>query len=125
MRTTTTDFIRLSFHDKKGHGKFKVFTFEDNGFQIAYIPTLDLSSYGDTPKEAIDSLLRVVMGEYFEQLIAAGPTEAYNELKKYGWAKDRIFPKKYKSTAHVDKYGVLRNFSLAEDTKIHEEFVEV
>lgn len=56
--------------------------FEEKDVRLAYIPTLDLCGYGNTLKEANDSL-KIVLEEYFNYAIEKNTLE--KDLKKNGW----------------------------------------
>jgi len=56
--------------------------FEEDGTQIAYIPVLDLSGYGETEEAAINSLEHCV-GEYFSYTLSK--KSLIDDLKAHGW----------------------------------------
>lgn len=59
-----------------------VMVFEDEGTHIAYIPVLDLSGYGNTEKEASDSLI-IGINEYFNYTVRKNTL--IEDLKAHGW----------------------------------------
>ncbi len=59
-----------------------VMYFEEKGVQIAYIPVLDLSGYGNTENEASVSLL-VAIDDYFSYTIHK--KTLIEDLKAHGW----------------------------------------
>ena len=59
-----------------------VMIFEDDGIQIAYIPVLDLSGYGNDEQKALDSLF-VAIDEYFNYTI--NKNTFIEDLKAHGW----------------------------------------
>jgi len=59
-----------------------VMAFEEDGVQIAYIPVLDLSGYGKTEKEALDSLY-VAINEYLTYTLRKNTL--FQDLKAHGW----------------------------------------
>ena len=71
---------------KKGSNIVEMFlpvmSFEEDGVQIAYIPVLDLSGYGNTEKEALDSLY-VAINEYLSYAITKNTL--VQDLKAHGW----------------------------------------
>lgn len=91
----------------------------DHGHQIAYMPALDMSGYGETQGEAMEMLAESVH-DYFEQVIKLRPEEQSIELAKYGWSQDKHRKKHFLSDVTVDKAGVLKNFELPEDTPVNE-----
>lgn len=59
-----------------------VMLFEENGVQIAYIPVLDISGYGNTEKEAKTSL-EYGLTEYFSYTV--NKNTLIEDLKSHGW----------------------------------------
>ncbi len=59
-----------------------VMVFEEQGTHIAYIPVLDLSGYGNTEKEASDSLL-IVINEYLTYTVRKNTL--LKDLIAHGW----------------------------------------
>ena len=96
-----------------------IFHMIDHGHQIAYMPALDMSGYGDTQGEALEMLAESVH-DYFKEVIKLRPEDQMIELAKYGWSQDKHRKKHFLSDAAVDKAGVLKNFELPADTPINE-----
>jgi hypothetical protein len=59
-----------------------IMIFQEDETKIAYIPVLDLSGYGKTDKEAIESL-HIVLSEYF--LYSVRKKTLIADLKAHGW----------------------------------------
>jgi hypothetical protein len=59
-----------------------VMFFEENNVQIAYIPMLDLSGYGKTEKEALESLVES-LDNYFSY--TTNKDTLVQDLKAHGW----------------------------------------
>lgn len=62
-----------------------VFIYENDGFQIAYAPALDLMGYGKTVDDAKASF-EVVIEDFFEFGIQRKTLDTY--LKEHGWTKE-------------------------------------
>jgi hypothetical protein len=65
--------------------------FKEDDSIICYCPALDLSGYGKTEKEALESY-KYVMGEYFDYTVKKKTLVA--DLKKHGWAITKSARKK-------------------------------
>ncbi|MFI5196336.1 MAG: hypothetical protein ACHQD8_04540 [Chitinophagales bacterium] len=65
--------------------------FEEGDAVVCYCPALDLSGYGNTEGEAVDSY-KYVMGEYFDYTVKKKTLVA--DLKKHGWAISKSAHKK-------------------------------
>lgn len=59
-----------------------VMYFEEDGVQIAYIPVLDISGYGQNHEEAMQSLT-VALDDYFSYTI--NKNTLLDDLKAHGW----------------------------------------
>ena len=98
-----SESLKIDFKKKVVEGNFLAMVFANDGYEIAYIPSLNLSSYGTTKKEAVE-MLNVSLKDFMDTLLEAGESKG-TYFKKF----DAPF---------VDKDGVLREFDLSEETKI-------
>lgn len=66
--------------------KLKVRSFKDKetGHIVAYSPSLDISGYGNTKKEAFD-MLNLSIKETFTYLLRLSHKQQVDKLLKYGW----------------------------------------
>jgi len=103
---------------------FKSFNIKDGKYFVAYIPSLDMTGYGDSENEAVD-MLKDVMDDFFSDLIKLSLSDIDKELAKYGWNHSKIFKKQFSNRAHVDKGGVLKGFEMPKDTPIEENILQV
>jgi hypothetical protein len=117
--------IKLDYKHKSAKGYFWTVGFKDHQFHVAYIPSLDLSGYGETEKDALDMLYNQVMDDFFVTLFQLNESQISAELEKYGWKRSKLLRKKFMNTPYVDKEGILKNFNLPAETPIKEQFVGV
>lgn len=77
------NYIKVS----KGHieAMLDVFIYENDGFKIAYAPSLDLMGYGRTVDDAKSSF-EVVAEDFFETAVQHKTLKEYLEL--HGWIKE-------------------------------------
>lgn len=110
---------------KKGLIKAKMATisFLDHDHNIAYLPALDLSGYGDSKEEAFQ-MLNELLETVFDTFMVLTERQVHQELSKLGWHKDRYRKRKYIG-AFVDAKGILNNFDLPNTTEVCIEMVEV
>ncbi len=125
MATRKLDTLNLNFNKSIAKGTFLLHIFEDHGHFVGYMPSLNLTAYGDSPNEAGERLLKEVCDDYFRNLMALGRDGAERELAKLGWKKRPLFGKQFTSDCYVDKEGVLKNFNLPEETKVDTKVVTV
>lgn len=120
------DNLQLHFgRPKSAKGTFTVHTFQDNDHTVAYLPSLNLSAYGDNAEEARDRLFKVVLDDFLENLMDLSPEKVNKELQALGWSRSKLFKKQFKSNSYVDRDGVLKNFNLPEETKVDTRVVAV
>ena len=96
-------------------GKLLNFTGKSGEYWVSIIPSLNVSGYGDTEKEAIKDLeynLKVLCDDLFK--LSQGQRDA--ELKNLGWSRNKFFKQQY-SSAYVDDKGVLQNFDSPKQVK--------
>ncbi|TPE43991.1 hypothetical protein [Pontibacter mangrovi] len=114
---------------ENGKGRIKMglnsVVFEDHGYYIIYIPSLNISAYGSSMMEA-QEMFEVMIDDFCENLYSLSEAERTAELRKYGWNRNPYFNKRFEiSQSFVDKEGLLKNFELSEDTKVEEKFLMI
>lgn len=119
------DSLVINYKKKKVHGEFRVIGFEDHGHHIAYISSLNLSGYGNTPQEALEMLMKVVVSDFCENILSLPEYMITEEMEKLGWKRGKLLRKTFSTSAYVDKEGILRNFNLSPDTKVSESVLQV
>lgn len=100
-----------------------VFYFKDGDHHIAFVPSLNLTAYGDSESEAEDMLANDVLKDYMNNLLASSEAKVTQELGRYGWKRNTFFKKKFYNTPYIDEQGVLKNFNLPEETPVKSKFV--
>jgi hypothetical protein len=121
---STRENIKINWKKGRIHGSLCVFDFMDNGHHIAYMPSLNLTGYGDTKEEAHSLLMDYVLNDYLIGLFTLPQSKIIDELKKSGWDNSLFFTKDF-SKSHVDGEGVLREFNLPAETKIGSQLMSV
>ncbi|MBO9612898.1 MAG: hypothetical protein J7619_09400 [Dyadobacter sp.] len=96
-------------------GRLKVFTGQQGDFVVSIVPSLNVSGYGHTEAEAMESL-RETLGTFFIDLFELPEVQRHRELNKLGWEAEPMFKKKF-SKAFIDQNGVLQDFDNPEQVK--------
>lgn len=124
--TEFKEFIKISSgkHPKIIKAQFRSVEFENDGVHIVYIPSINLSAYGNTEKEA-DDMMSVALKDAIIAFNECEPFELVSQLKSLGWERNVIFSSEMSNKAHIDNKGILREFDLAEDTQIEERLLTV
>lgn len=77
------NFIKVSKSNVEA--RLDVFIYENDGFKIAYAPSLDIMGYGKTVDDAKQSF-EVVIEDFFLTTIKENTLNAY--LQEHGWTKE-------------------------------------
>jgi len=113
-----TTINHLSINLRKGHINAVVggidFIDKDTLQHVSYIPSFEISGYGETPEKA-QEMLKAALHDLFEYLTDLKQEKLNAELKRYGWMKNKYFNKQY-SNSFVDENGALRNFNVKENS---------
>lgn len=113
---TKDEFLKIDFKRKSIKGDVVAHSFEDGGQRVIYIPSLNISGYGNTEDEAKE-MVNVCVKDFVDTLFSAPITVAMEEIKSLGWHRDKYFKQRFHAP-YVDAEGVLREFDLSEETKI-------
>ena len=119
------EFIKINFSrkDRDSRAQLRVVNFVDGNFNIAYMPSLNLSGYGKTESEAINMLMEVVVKDYFLSLINLPEAQVMAELRQYGWKRRPFLDKQLLNTQFLSTEKIIEDFNLPADTKFSERFV--
>lgn len=109
--------LNIDFKKKLIKGTLSTKLFKSGDFWIAYVPSLDISSYAETPEEAQKFLFDIYLTDYFDAIMD-NPTDGVIELEEMGWKRNSILKKQFVSESYVDKNGFLKDFDLPEDTEV-------
>lgn len=93
-----------------------VFKMIDSGTSqhIIYIPSLNLTGYGDTYEKA-EEMMKFCIGDLFELFEKMTSKKRDEELNKLGWKRNKLKSKEF-SKLLVDPKGVLQNFNISESS---------
>jgi len=109
---------QLRFNKKKGSasGTMNVLRFKDKDTKqfVIYVPSFDISGYGETIQKASE-MLRFSLSEFFKFLVEMPDDKIKTELAKYGW-KTTVFHKEF-SKIYADGGCEIKAFN-AEDNKV-------
>jgi len=118
------DTFQMDLKKRRAKCRLWVMYFMDHGQHVAYIPSFQVTGYGDSQDEAMHMVFDDVLSDVFEHLVEMTPDHIAKELAKYGWKHDKVFKKNYSKAAYVDKDGILKDFNLPKDTEITSRYVK-
>ena len=78
--------INIDYRKKIFKAKLNGIGFKEGDSHIIYLPSLQLSSYGDTIKEA-NEMMKISLNEFSENLLELNENKINSILKQLGWEK--------------------------------------
>ena len=109
-----TEQLKVSKHGVKA--RINVLSGKEGEFYVSISPSLNVSGYGSTKKEAHESF-KHNLDLFAESLLKLKLSQLKAELKKLGWEPKKYARKQY-SKAFVDADGVLQNLEGAKVTPL-------
>ena len=110
------DKENLTISKTSVEGKVSALVFKDGEFYIIYAPSIHLSSYGKTIKEAYE-MLSIVLSDFSQYLIELNEGEKYKILKELGWKRSKYFKKRVTNLSQTTFEDVKKQFHLPEETE--------
>jgi hypothetical protein len=110
-----SESLRIDQNKKKITAILAVFKFvdKDTHQHIFYIPSLEVTGYGEIPEKA-EEMAKASLDDTALFLLNLEPEELLKELSRWGWKK-KLFNKQF-SKSYVDMGGELRNFNVEESS---------
>lgn len=121
------DWIKISYNQKvrEIEGTLNSLEFIDNNSYIIFIPTLNLSSYGNNQEEAIYMMREIVIKDFCETIMAQPVEKVISDLKELGWNQSPFFKKELSRTSYISKKGILKELNLDANTEVKESIITV
>lgn len=107
--------LNIDIHNKSFKAKLIGINFKEGESYIVYIPSLELSGYGDSFKEA-HALLKSTLDSFSKDLLALSDIQINKELTRLGWEKNKFFKKRLSHLSETTFDDVKKMFNLPEDT---------
>lgn len=114
---SASEFIRIDrqTHDISGGQVGYSYIDADTLQHVYYIPSLEVSGYGETKEKALE-MLKFNMAELFNFLLKSDVVQMKRQLEDLGWAPDKLLNREF-SKASIDMAGALEGIN-AVDGKI-------
>ena len=122
MENRQEEFLKLDLKKKDAHAGCRSLIFRAGGQYVVFLPSLNLTSYGETEQEAVE-MLQVVLKDYFDNLLMLPEQQVMKELKQYGWVRKPFLAKQLRNTQFLDVETIKHNFELPAETQIREEYM--
>lgn len=79
------DEIHINFDKQHVTGRLTAHYFIDNGHHICYIPSLGVTSYGESEQEATTRMINDIVDDLFTNLVELSVDKANAELSRMGF----------------------------------------
>ena len=91
--------------------------FKENDSHIIYLPSLQISAYGDNFKEA-NEMVRSSIHEFSKNLMKLPESKINSILKDLGWIKHKFFKKRLSNLSETTFDDIKKEFNLPENTPV-------
>ncbi len=124
--TQPEEYLKLDFGggNQKASARLRLLAFVAADQYVLYIPSLNLSAYGNDAPEAL-GMIHIVLADYFSHLSLLNEQQVLREINQYGWVRKPFLPKQLRNIQIVDEKSIKEDFELPAETVIHEQFVSV
>ncbi|MEZ0485400.1 hypothetical protein [Fibrella aquatica] len=122
MESRQEEFLTLDLRKKDVHTGLRALVFPDGDHTIIYFPSLNLSAYGNDEREATD-MARLVIADYFDNLLTLSEQRVIKELRQYGWVHKPFLTKQLRNSQFIDIETVKANFELPKETQVREQYM--
>jgi len=109
--------INIDVRKKIFKAKLNGIGFKEGDSHIIYLPSLQLSSYGDTIKEA-NEMMKISLKEFSESLLEMNENKIHSILKQLGWEKTKFFNKRLVNLSETTFEDIKKEFNLPDDTQV-------
>lgn len=111
---TSEETLRILRSKGRAHGKVNIISYRDKDTRqiIMYIPSFDITGYGNTPEKA-QEMVKFSFNEYLDMLLHLQSGHMEKVLKKLGWQK-KVDTIEF-SKAYIDSEGKLKNLNAVAD----------
>lgn len=111
--------LRIDIASKRIHAKLLGIQFKEGDYDIIYIPSLQISGYGQTIKEAHE-LVRISLEDFSETLFKHNEYKVFEVLKKLGWERNKFFNKRMSNLSETTFEDIRREFNLPNEIELQE-----
>ena len=111
------EIVKIDFPKRFWKAELNGVEFKEEQSHIIYIPSLNISSYGDTTEEALE-MMKVVARQFFLDLLDLGEVALKKELENLGWIGSKYFKKKLTHLSNTTFEDIKKEFNLPDETTV-------
>lgn len=112
-RGSFEDTLRLSSNGLLG--RLRVFTGKQGDYIVSIIPTLNVSGYGVSEQDAVNSL-KESLYVFLIDLFQLPQTQRLRELVRLGWRNEQVFKRRF-SNSFTNTDDLIQNFDHPDQVK--------
>lgn len=121
----TKEFVQINLSKKQMKFKIRYWAFKQGEHHIVYLPSLQISGYGDTVNEA-HNLVKVSITDFAENLIRLkDEARILKVLYDLGWERNKYFKKRMSNLSETTFEDIKREFNIPDKTIYDEGLIEV
>jgi len=109
--------LNIDFNKKIFKAKLTGIGFMEGNSHIVYLPSLQISAYGDSIEEAND-MINISLKEFSENLLELSETKINDVLHKLGWEKSKFFKKRMTNLSETTFDDIKKEFNLPDNTAV-------
>lgn len=118
------EYIKINLKRQHIAAKLRTFSFQEGNTHIVYLPSVEISGYGDTIEEAHD-LAKITLNDFSQNLFKLPESKIYAVLRELGWERDRFFQKKMNNLSNITYEDIKKEFNIPDNTPIRETSISV
>ena len=97
--------------------KLQIHSFKEGAFEIVYIPSLEISGYGETKAEAME-LMKTSLFIFGENILKSVNHKITEDLKELGWEQHSYFKKQLNNISNTTFDDIKRQFNIPDNVNI-------
>jgi hypothetical protein len=109
----------LSISKNRIKGSLNGVGFKEADSHIVYIPSLELSAYGDSIKEA-QEMMKIVLNEFSKNLLSLNNDKIQDILSSLGWERNQYFKKRMINLSETTFDDIKKQFNLPDETEVEQ-----
>lgn len=109
--------INIDYKKKIFKAQLNGVGFKEGDSHIIYLPSLQISSYGESMEEA-NEMMKISLNEFSENLLQLNELKINSILKQLGWEKAKFFNKRLVHLSETTFEDIKKEFNLPDDTQV-------
>ncbi len=105
-------------------GEVNAVGFNEGSTHIIYVPSLQLSSYGDSIKEALE-MMKIVIEQFSKDILVLSEDKIQSVLSDLGWTRTKYFKKRMVNLSKTTFSDIKKQFNLPDETEVEQMSIAV